>query len=943
MNIPEQLTIKTYDVEDYGYCGFNIQYLTKPTIWGLFDGKAKVYGDDPIINIVPRELFVHRGQYTYIGQDYGFFVNTKSYESSGKYSATNIVDVLIFDIIVDHDNFGMTYTIKPLYTYTYLYISYYIFYEYESIVFNNYNISLTSDIALTDAIIPWPESYGELRGDNHGLGYSQSYTEAKKNNDLYAIKDPGAGIVLENENKLNMYDNGYDPSLDNGYRLTQSYITYIGKGITDTPDLEMSKQWGYAGQTALGAAGIILPLATGGAGALYYIGIGISTISTGWTLYDWITYSNSPHETTWSLTQPANHITDDSRGSSYEQQKQWFTSRGIAPQLWKMDGKRLLTTLNDPLIFPSSFSDGFGNKKQGEITFTFNYTSFEPSEARIHYTSCLEIVQVGKSNCIKLGEAKFSSSLTIGTKQSKTIVMNEMQRIGYILKGGFDSFNFTPEYSSIYTFSTSLLYNGTIEVKKGNQIVAPEKSRTQTLKLEKGVEYTFNVRSNTNDKTSRFYVEILTLTMENTVNVDLDSSLITDANEILIKYRTSSTGIHDLSIMFDNILSGNTVYSSNIFRIYDENFNEIEKFPNTGYSATNIINVNSFNAHLEKSTTYYILIIYPNNISNIKLNISLLKNKVELDNNNSFEETKNSVIGDELYNIKIPYSGRYTIKIEANSSSTNMRLLVLKKYSLEYSMLSNILIYQGNGISQITAYFNRGDDIYFGYINSENTSGNINVRIYEEPLVIFNIMTDPNLIGVTLGTEVTINQKGYYGSTVAKGFTRCAYLSSDALYTSRLDYNWVSTNPDVATVSQYGTITGVNPGTTTIRVTDKYNQGHLATYIITVYIQEPGMVPEVRLSTDINEDPNLDGTEVRENNGFRGDNTIHVGFTRSICIVENGPTNIRQDYIWKSSDSSIATVDQYGIVRGYKPGTVTITCINKANPSYTGSITIVII
>lgn len=85
------------------------------------------------------------------------------------------------------------------------------------------------------------------------------------------------------------------------------------------------------------------------------------------------------------------------------------------------------------------------------------------------------------------------------------------------------------------------------------------------------------------------------------------------------------------------------------------------------------------------------------------------------------------------------------------------------------------------------------------------------------------------------------------------------------------------------------------------------------------------------------------GTEVRFNNGIRGEITIYQGYTRSICIVGNGPTNIRQDYIWQSSNSSIASVNQYGIVTGYKAGTVTITCINEANPSYVGSITIIIL
>ncbi len=71
--------------------------------------------------------------------------------------------------------------------------------------------------------------------------------------------------------------------------------------------------------------------------------------------------------------------------------------------------------------------------------------------------------------------------------------------------------------------------------------------------------------------------------------------------------------------------------------------------------------------------------------------------------------------------------------------------------------------------------------------------------------------------------------------------------------------------------------------------------------------------------------------------------TIHIGYTRSICIISGGPTNIRQDYYWYSSNNEVAEVNIFGIVLAKSKGTTVITCVNKYNPKYIGEITITVI
>jgi len=183
------------------------------------------------------------------------------------------------------------------------------------------------------------------------------------------------------------------------------------------------------------------------------------------------------------------------------------------------------------------------------------------------------------------------------------------------------------------------------------------------------------------------------------------------------------------------------------------------------------------------------------------------------------------------------------------------------------------------------------------------------------------------------------NENANYGNTIAIGFTRCAFLSYNYPYESRLDYIWDSTNESVATVTEYGTITALSVGTTTIRVIDKYKMGYLATLDISVYQATFTDEITVQLSTDLNLDPSHNGTEVIYGLGESAGNYIHVGYSRSICIVGPAPSISRQDYIW-TIDNPIAFVSIYGMVYAHTPGEATITGVNKYNSSYVGRILI---
>ena len=97
----------------------------------------------------------------------------------------------------------------------------------------------------------------------------------------------------------------------------------------------------------------------------------------------------------------------------------------------------------------------------------------------------------------------------------------------------------------------------------------------------------------------------------------------------------------------------------------------------------------------------------------------------------------------------------------------------------------------------------------------------------------FDIVADPDG-AATLGTEVTQNGGAKGDTTLHVGYTRCLYLGGDAPSQSRLAYTFTSSNPSIATVSNYGTVTAKGAGTVVITCVLKSNPSKVSKIILTV-------------------------------------------------------------------------------------------------------------
>lgn len=105
---------------------------------------------------------------------------------------------------------------------------------------------------------------------------------------------------------------------------------------------------------------------------------------------------------------------------------------------------------------------------------------------------------------------------------------------------------------------------------------------------------------------------------------------------------------------------------------------------------------------------------------------------------------------------------------------------------------------------------------YIGYSDNLEEVG-IHVGLRRKVNIDMNVngvlVTDPAYQQqFNLGTEVTFNNGELRGNTITEGFTRNLYLMVEDKFhdpMSRLEYDWYSSNENVAKVSEYGTVLGL--------------------------------------------------------------------------------------------------------------------------------------
>lgn len=135
-----------------------------------------------------------------------------------------------------------------------------------------------------------------------------------------------------------------------------------------------------------------------------------------------------------------------------------------------------------------------------------------------------------------------------------------------------------------------------------------------------------------------------------------------------------------------------------------------------------------------------------------------------------------------------------------------------------------------------------------------------------------------------------------------------AFTPADA---SNKNVFWTSSNPSVATVDKYGVVKAISPGSTIIKATSE-DGGYTDTATIEV-VNYDNIIEEKSISFD------------------SSSYTVGIGSTKSLIPIITPSNATFKSVRFESSNPSIATVDENGVVRGLKEGTVSITATTNRN------------
>ncbi|MGN0812590.1 MAG: Ig-like domain-containing protein [Candidatus Coproplasma sp.] len=172
------------------------------------------------------------------------------------------------------------------------------------------------------------------------------------------------------------------------------------------------------------------------------------------------------------------------------------------------------------------------------------------------------------------------------------------------------------------------------------------------------------------------------------------------------------------------------------------------------------------------------------------------------------------------------------------------------------------------------------------------------------------VTVKPAPAGVVAVTGVTLDQTT---ASLKMGATESVTLTATVAPANATNkaVSWASDNTSVATVDQSGVVTAVSAGTATITVTTA-DGNKTATCVVTVAAADP-VTPENVPVTGVT----LDKTTA----------SLKMGATESVTLTATvAPANATNKAVsWASDNTSVATVDQSGVVTAVSAGTATIT------------------
>ena len=447
-----------------------------------------------------------------------------------------------------------------------------------------------------------------------------------------------------------------------------------------------------------------------------------------------------------------------------------------------------------------------------------------------------------------------------------------------------------------------------------------------------------------------------------------DIQLLSGINEIKNSMHLNNENVYHCKYYYNNNqgagfykislnTGSNIAYPDGTMKIYSDSSRTtiLNRYGTTGINKQAITdsNENEIYLYLPEGRSYIDIVLPLTTYSSISLTIEQVES-----NNLNYLNTLSSTCLDEIFvNKTLPIyfeeviiSHRSTIQLDIMTNGTitdNIPVYIMSKEK-ENGYDIGVEIYRLK--LKLRDYITKSDrgpvfttildpgTYYIGYTgNNNNVSINLVVKrlVNQELNINGTLVADPaNDLGFIAGSEVTLNGGSFRGNTITEGFTRHLYLMVENVLEepmSRLEYDWYSSNENVAKVTAYGTVLAMNVNADT-DVT-----------IYAVQKDEPSRVYRTTftIKKETETDPILISCEMsysyaQENGRY----TLELDFS-------NSPYPMIQYYNWSidvpSQENNISvSMNYFGVITSSGIGYVVLTGVYTINPRVTITITLTI-
>jgi len=384
-------------------------------------------------------------------------------------------------------------------------------------------------------------------------------------------------------------------------------------------------------------------------------------------------------------------------------------------------------------------------------------------------------------------------------------------------------------------------------------------------------------------------------------------------------------------------------YTSGMIKVVDMYGNDINKYGTNSLNKSIISDNNANNVTAFFESGDYSVIIDLNNInpssltkltltvkSATSINIDIFDD-ISLNNLNSYIITDGGV-GDLIKAVNIKQIGKFTINFKTDDVlSQNAVYYIGKRESTYYnSPIKTLAIGYFSTGKSLTLTLDEGT-YYIGYFDNQYANrSRIHVIISRNIVQTNSDALVPDMENMKpVGSEVSVNGKPRGLTTITQGFTRNIFIDPFfAPSTSRLEYIWYSSNPDIATVSQYGTVYAC----------DKYMTQDKEVYIVAIYKNDPTKVFIKKFT--ILKETETTSIQINVNMKMSPNSLEYIDLSNVDVSI-----NMLQYYHWSSS-SSVITVSQWGQVYVYPTvqpeTTAVITGVYNINPRVVIKVNVII-